>query len=56
MLVEFAEPLLDLRALCPDFAVNDLLLIIGQVHHAGEILAQTDWINDSEIYSARRRD
>ena len=56
MLVEFAEPLLDLRALGPDFAVNDLLLIIGQVHHAGEILAQADWINDSEIYSARRRD
>ena len=56
MLVEIGQPLVDLRALRPNPAVNELLLVIGQVHHPGEVLAKPNWINDREIEPARRGD
>jgi len=44
MLVEIGQPLVDLRALRPNLAVDELLLVIGKVHHPGEVLgpAQLD--------------
>ncbi len=56
VLVERAEPLLDLRGLGPNPAVDELFLVVGQVHHAGEVLAQAYGVYDAEIKPARRRD
>ena len=40
VLIELREPLLDLALLRPDAAVDQRLLIIGQVHQPGEILPE----------------
>ena len=37
----------------PDAAVDELLLVIGQVHDAGEVLAQPDGVNDGEVRAGR---
>ena len=49
MLVEAGQALLDLRRLRPDAAVDDLLLVVGQVHNAGEILSEADRVDDGEV-------
>ena len=40
VLVQVGQPLLDLARLRPDAAVDELLLVVGQVHDAGEVLPQ----------------
>ena len=55
MFVEQGELLFDLRGLRPDAAVDEPLLVIGEVHEAGEILPQLDGINDGERNFSRRR-
>ncbi len=55
VLIEFGESLLDLVALRPDAAVDEALLVIGEMHEASEVLAEADGINDGEGHLSRRR-
>ena len=55
VLVQVRQPLLDLPGLRPDAAVDELLLVIRQVHDAGEVLAEADGIHDGEVQPARGR-
>ena len=52
--VQLRQLFLELVGLCPDAAVDVALLVIGQVHEAGEILAEADRIKNGEIQLARR--
>ena len=54
VLVQVPEPLLDLAGLGPNPAIDELLLIIGQVHHAGETLSQPNRVDDREIQPSGR--
>src|SRR5207247_1449582 len=45
---EFAKPLVDLLALGPDAAVDDALLVIGDMHEAGEVFAEADGVEDGK--------
>ena len=54
VLVQFGELLLELAGLRPDAAVDVAFLVIGQVHEAGEILAEADGIKNGEAELARR--
>ena len=54
VLVQLRQLLLELGGLRPNAAVDLGLLVIGQVHEAGEILAQPDRIKNGEAQLARR--
>ena len=49
VLVQFREPGLDVIALGPDLAVDQALLVVGEVHDACEILSKPDGIEDCEM-------
>ena len=53
VLVQVGQLLLDLARLRPDAAVDDLLLVVGQVHDAGEVLPQAHGVKDGEVQPAR---
>ena len=55
VLVQLREPLLNLRRLRPDAAVDAASLVIGEVHQRGEILAEADRVYDRKTQFARRR-
>ena len=55
VLVQLREPFLELRRLRPDAAVDAALLVIGEVHERGKILAEADRIKNRETQFARRR-
>ena len=55
VLVQLGELFLDLVALRPDAAVDEAVLVIGEVHEAGEVLAEADRVEDGEAELARRR-
>ncbi len=55
VLAQLGEPLLDLVALRPDAAVDEAFLVVGEVHQAGEVLAEPDRVDDGERELARRR-
>ena len=49
------EPLLDVRRLGPDLRSDQLLVVIGEVHERGEVLAEADRVDDREPHLARRQ-
>ena len=51
---EVAQPLLDLLRLGPDLVRDEQFVVIGQVHEAGEVLAQAHRVDDREPHLARR--
>ena len=51
---QIGQPLLDVCGLGPDSACHHQLVIIGQMHESGEILAKSDRVEDRETYLARR--
>ena len=54
--VDLGEPVLDLIRLRPDAAVDYRLLVVGDVHEAGEILAEPDRIeNGARNLAGRQR-
>ena len=48
VLVQLGQALLDLRGLGPDAAMDQALLIITQMHQAGEIPAEADGIDEGK--------
>ena len=54
VLVQLAEPLVNLIALRPDAPVDEALLVVRDVHEPGEILPEPDRINDGEAELAGR--
>jgi len=46
---QLRELFFNLIGLRPDAAVNELLRMVGEMHHAGEVLAQADGIDDREF-------
>ena len=54
VLGQVGEPLLDLLRLGPDPAGDQHLVVVGQVHEGGEVLAQADGVDDREPHLARR--
>lgn len=55
VLVQVGEALFDLRGLRPDAAVDQMFRVVGQVHDAGETLAQADRVDDRETDLSGRR-
>ena len=53
--VSIGQPLFDVGRLGPDAAVDQLLVVIGQVHERGEVLAEADRVDDREPHLARRQ-
>src|SRR5690349_684057 len=53
--VQLAQLLLDLAGLGPDSAVDRAVVVIRQVHQAGETLAEPDRIDNGETQLSRRR-
>jgi hypothetical protein len=48
VITEVGEALFDLVGLGPDAAVDEAVFVIGEVHEAGEALAEADWIEEGE--------
>ena len=55
VLVQLNEPLLDVFGLRPDAAIDQAVLVIGQVHEAGEALAEAHGIQDGKHDATGRR-
>ena len=55
VLAQLRELFLHLVGLGPDAAVDVALFVIGQVHQAGEILAEPDRVKNGEAEFSRRR-
>ena len=55
MRTEFGEALLDVIALRPDAAVDDRVLVVGEVHEARKARAESGGIENGEGEPARRR-
>ena len=56
VLVQLNEPLLDVFGLRPDAAIDQAVLVIGEVHEAGEALAEAHGIQDGKHDATGRRD
>ncbi len=54
VLALFGQPFLDLVALGPDAAVDETLLVIAEMHQAGEVLPEAYRIDDGEAELAGR--
>ena len=54
MLGEVGQPLLDVLRLGPDAVGDQELVVVGQVHERGEVLAQADRVDDREADLAGR--
>ena len=54
VLVQLRQPLFDLRRLRPDPPVDERLLIVAEVHQPGEVLPETDRIDQRENRTPRR--
>ncbi len=52
---QVGEALVDVGGFGPDAAGDELLLVVGQVHEGGEILAAADRVHDGEAHFARRQ-
>ena len=52
--VRSASRCFDVLRLGPDAVGDELLVVVGQVHEAGEVLAQADRVDDREPHLARR--
>jgi hypothetical protein len=50
VLVKVGETLFDLSWLCPDTPVDDIVLVIGEVHDGGEVLAKGDRVDNGEAH------
>ena len=51
---QVGQPLLDVAAVRPNAAGDELVVVVGQVHEGGEVLAESDRIEDREADFARR--
>ena len=56
VLVQLNEALLDLFGLRPDAAIDQAIFVIGEVHEAGEALAEAHRIQDGKDDAAGGRD
>ena len=54
VLGQVGQPLLDVGRLGPDAAGDQELVVVGQVHEGGEVLAQADGVDDGEADLAGR--
>ena len=52
---QVGQSLLDVGRLGPDAAADKRLVVVGQVHEGGEVLAQADRVDDGEAHLARRQ-
>ena len=55
VLGQVGQPLLDVRAVGPDARADQGLVVVGQVHEAGEVLAQPDRVDDREAHPPGRQ-
>ena len=49
VLGEFGKPLVDLLGLRPDSIVDDAFFVVSKMHEGRKVLAEANWVDDSEV-------